>query len=119
MADDSPSTPRTPRIEVRDGKFYLVVRGPHDGEEEPWRVYLVVWDPGRRRHVPARRHAATHVVFVPRRGARRSALVEWPDRLARDYGFLRDPAALATMLRRAAYLPTSLFDPADINSGRR
>lgn len=112
--------PATPRIEARGGGLYLAVRGVAVGEELWWRVYLCTWDPNRRRHVPARVIAATHLVFVPATGARRVYMLEWPERMPdRDYAFLRDATLLEDRLRRSAFLPTAIFNPRDISPGHR
>jgi hypothetical protein len=104
-----------PRIELRDGGYYLVVAGDKtDGTDDPeswWRVHLATWSMTRRRFVPARQQAATHVVFVARTRRRRSALLQWPERLGRDYAFLSDPIALARLLRGAGWLPEAPWDP--------
>lgn len=107
MSDAPSPVLATPRIEIRNGRFVLVVRGVREGEELHWGVQLVFWDSRRRRPVAARRHAATHVVFtfLARWGARRGALLEWHERIGREYGFLDDPHALAGLLRRARPLP--------------
>jgi hypothetical protein len=89
-----------PRIEVKGGGFYLVVRGAR--EPEDWfRVYACTWDQVRRRFVPARRKLPTHVIFVSRHRWKRSAMLEWQHVLGREYTFLDDPRQLADLFRRA------------------
>ena len=96
----SPGAAPLPRIEIKNGGFYLVVRGTR--EPEDWyRVYACVWDQVRRRYVPVGRKLPTHVVFVSRYGWTHSAMLEWQHVLGRNFTFLEDPAQLADLLRRA------------------
>lgn len=109
MPDAGAQTPVLPRIEIKGGGFYLVVRGA--GEPEDWfRVYACTWDQVRCRYVPARRRLPSHVTFVSRHGWRYSALLEWPHVLGRDFWFLEDPVQLAELLRRARGAPHEASD---------
>lgn len=78
-------------------------------------MHLVFWDSRQRRAVPARRHAATHVVFstLATSNGRLGALLEWHERMGREYGFLGDPQALAGLLRRARPLPAEWHERSD------
>ena len=109
MPDAGAPTPLLPRIEIKGGGFYLVVRGVR--EPEDWfRVYACVWDPARRRYVPPRRRLPSHVIFVSKHGWRHSALLEWHHVLGRDFWFLDDPVQLAELLRRARGVPHEASD---------